>query len=444
MAELTEVRTQAPSVPGRAAWRALLVAWLGWMFDGYETYALVLVAGVAMRDLLAPEQLPQAPVFIGGLLAATLVGWATGGVLAGILADYLGRKRTLMLSILCYSLFTGLTALSHAYWMLLLFRFLTGLGLGAEWGPGTAMVAEQWPPRVRGRAAGILNTAFGCGFLLASGVWLVVAPLGPEAWRLMFLLGILPALVLFYIRRTIDNPALWVEAAARRRAARERAARGEPLAPEERGLVRFTIVYLLATPWLRRRVLLLLVMSLASVVGWWATSTWIPPLAAQLAAGRGQDPQQAAAITGLAYNIGGILGYGAFGFIADAIGRKRTIALYYLGALLIVWGLFLGVRDPGWFLVAAAVNGFFTSGQFSWMPTYLPEVFPTAVRGSAISVVFDSSRYLAALGPLLAGWLITVLGGISNAAAILGTIYIFGLLVVPFAAPETRGKPLPP
>src|SRR5438067_2394150 len=105
-----------------AAWRTLFVAWLGWMFDGYETYALVLVAGVALRELLPADQLAQAPVYIGGLLAATLVGWATGGVLAGILADYLGRKRTLMLSIFCYAVFTRLTAVSQAYWMMLLFR----------------------------------------------------------------------------------------------------------------------------------------------------------------------------------------------------------------------------------------------------------------------------------------------------------------------------------
>jgi MFS family permease len=434
---------QTPTVSRAVAWQTLFVAWLGWLFDGYETYALVLVAGVAMRDLLPADQLAQAPVYIGGLLAATLVGWATGGVLAGILADYIGRKRTLMLSIFCYAVFTGLTAFSQAYWMLLLFRFLTGLGLGAEWGPGTAMVAEQWPPAVRGRAAGMLNTAFGFGFLLASGLWLVVAPMGPDSWRLMFLFGIAPAFVLLYIRRSIENPALWVAADARRRAARDRAARGEATQPADRALLRFTMLHVLGTPALRRRVVLLLLMSLASVVGWWATSTWIPPFAAQLAGQRGQDPQQAAAITGLAYNVGGILGYGAFGFIADAIGRKKTIWGYYLGAVLIVWGLFLFVRDPAVFLIAAAVNGFFTSGQFSWMPTYLPEVFPTAVRGSAISLVFDSSRYLAAAGPLLAGWLIANLGGIGNAAAILGTIYLLGLLVTPFAAPETKGQPLP-
>src|SRR5436309_15666287 len=123
-------------------WRALIASWLGWLFDGYETFALVLVAPIAVRQLIPADQLPQAPIYIGGLLAATLFGWATGGVAAGILADYIGRRRVLMLSIFCYAMFAGLSAFAPVYWALLLFRFLTGLGLGAEWGPGAAMVAE--------------------------------------------------------------------------------------------------------------------------------------------------------------------------------------------------------------------------------------------------------------------------------------------------------------
>src|ERR1700676_5217404 len=134
----------------KAGWRALTASWLGWMFDGYETYAFVLVMGKAVGQLLPPERVPTLSVYMGGLLAATLLGWAMGGVAAGVLTDYIGRKRMLMISILWYAVFAGLTALSPNYWFLLLFRFLTGLGLGAEWGPGTAIVAEFWPPSLRG------------------------------------------------------------------------------------------------------------------------------------------------------------------------------------------------------------------------------------------------------------------------------------------------------
>ncbi len=428
---------------GAAEWRALAASWLGWMFDGYETYALVLVAGIATRQLIAADQVAQLPIYVGGLLCVTLLGWATGGVLAGILADYVGRKRMRMYSILWYAAFTGLTALAPNYWVLLGMRFLTGLGLGAEWGPGTAMVAEFWPPAVRGRAAAVLQSAFGFGFLAASAAWFLIGPLGAGAWRYMFLLGVLPALLLLYIRTQVQEPALWVTAAERRQAARERAARGQALDAAEHGLLRFTMAQVLAVPVLRRRLFLLVLMSLSTNVGWWATSTWIPQYAAQLAGGASLDAAQWATYTALTYNLGAIVGFLALGTVADLWGRKPATFLFFLGSVVIVELLFLGVHEPRLLLFAAAVNGFFTSGLFTWMPIYTPEVFPTYVRGSAISMVFDSSRYVAAWGPLLAGWLITALGGIGTAAAIVGLIYVLGLVITPWAGPETRGQPLP-
>ncbi len=443
MATIAAPEQAQPQALTAASWRALIASFLGWMFDGYETYALILVAGVALRQLLAPDQLASLPIYIGGLLAVTLVGWATGGIIAGVLADYIGRKRMLMLSILWYALFTGLTAFAGSYASLLILRFLTGLGLGAEWGPGTAILGESWPSRSRGRAASVLQSAIGFGLLLASGVWLYVAPLGPDAWRYMFLLGVLPALSVLWIRTSVRDPDLWIAASERRRQARQRLATGRPVSREDRLLVGFTVKQILAIPDLRRRLLLLLVLSLSTIVAWWAVSSWIPFYAGQLAARGGGDAQRWVALAGLYYNLGGILGYFVFGVLADFWGRKPTMLLYYAGAVVLVLVLFRAVQDPSAFLVVAAVNGFFTLGQFAWMPVYLPELFPTAVRGSAISLVFDVTRYLAAAGPLLAGWLIVSLGGVSAAASIIGLSYLLGLLVTPFAAPETKGRPLP-
>jgi len=443
MATIAAPEHAQPQALTAASWRALIASFLGWMFDGYETYALILVAGVALRQLLPPNQLASIPIYIGGLLAVTLVGWATGGIIAGVLADYIGRKRMLMLSILWYALFTGLTAFAASYTSLLILRFLTGLGLGAEWGPGTAILGESWPSRSRGRAASVLQSAIGFGLLLASGVWLYVAPLGPDAWRYMFLLGVLPALSVLWIRSSVRDPDLWIAASERRRQARRRLASGEPASREDRILVGFTVKQILAIPDLRRRLLLLLALSLSTIVAWWAVSTWIPFYAGQLASRAGGDALRWAALAGLYYNLGGILGYFVFGVLADLWGRKPTMLLYYAGAVVLVLVLFRAVQDPSVFLVVAAVNGFFTLGQFAWMPVYLPELFPTAVRGSAISLVFDVTRYLAAAGPLLAGWLIVSLGGVSMAASIIGLSYLLGLLVTPFAAPETKGRPLP-
>src|SRR5207245_1832615 len=142
MATIAAPEHAQPQALTAASWRALIASFLGWMFDGYETYALILVAGVALRQLLPPDQLASIPIYIGGLLAVTLVGWATGGIIAGVLADYIGRKRMLMLSILWYALFTGLTAFAASYTSLLILRFLTGLGLGAEWGPASGAPAS--------------------------------------------------------------------------------------------------------------------------------------------------------------------------------------------------------------------------------------------------------------------------------------------------------------
>lgn len=426
----------------RASWTALAASWLGWMFDGYETYALVLVMSPAVHQLLSPERLPKASIYVGGLLAVTLLGWAAGGVAAGVLADYIGRRRTLMFSILWYAVFAGLTALSPNYWSLLAFRFLTGLGLGAEWGPGTAMVAEFWPPSLRGRAGGALHAALGAGFFLASGVWLLVNPFGPSSWRYMFVIGVLPAFLLLYVRRAVHDPPLWITANDRRREARKRLEMGVG-SHEERKLGQFTITRVWSDPQLRRRVGLLLLMSLSSVLGWWSVSTLIPQYASELVMHAGERSQHWASLAGLMYNAGAITGCLVFGWLADTFGRKPTIWLYYLGALGLSLCFFLLVHDIRTLLLVAAANGLFTNGQFAWMTIYLPELFPTQVRGSAMCLVFDGSRSIAALGPLLAGWLISAFGGIGIAAAIMSLVYIMGLAITPFAGPETKGKPLP-
>jgi MFS family permease len=184
-------------------------------------------------------------------------------------------------------------------------------------------------------------------------------------------------------------------------------------------------------------------MSLSSVVGWWSVSTWIPQYAAQLATNAGQQSQLSASLVVLMFSAGAIPGYLVLGWLADTLGRKPTTCLYYLGALGLSLWFFLLVKDRHALLIMAAANGFFTTGQFAWMTIYLPELFPTRVRGSAISLVYDSSRSIAAFGPLLAGSLISSFGGIGTAAAMMSLVYIMGLVVTPFAGPETKGKPLP-
>jgi MFS family permease len=421
----------------------MLSAWIGWMFDGYENYAFVLVMPIAMRQLVPPDQIDRVALYSGAVLAATLVGWATGGVIFGIVSDYLGRKRVLMLSILWYSVFSGLTFFAPSYEVLMLCRFLTGLGLGAEWGAGTAIVAELWPSTHRGRAAGILQSAFGAGFFVASVAWFFVGQSGPESWRYMFVIGALPALMLLYIQREVQESPMWLEARDRRRRAKADAASGGAPAITDPKVTQFTLTYVLSDPQLRRRIALLLLMSLSTVVGWWSISTWIPLYAGQLATAVGQDAQRTASLTGVTYNIGTVAGYIVFGAVADHVGRKPTIQLYYVGSFVMSVALFLFVTSPSVMLLVAGMNGFFTLGQFSWMSVYLPELFPTAVRGTAISLVFNASRFVAALGPLFAGYLIATTGSIPATAVAMSFVYVVGMIAARVAGPETRGHALP-
>jgi MFS family permease len=426
-----------------ASWTGLIASWFGWFFDGYETYTLVLIAAISVRALthLPP---PQLPPYIAGLFAITLVGWATGGLLAGVLADYIGRKRVMIYSIVIYALFALLSAASANYWWLLIARFCTGIGIGGEWGSGASLVNELWPPAIRGRVAGIFQTAFGVGFLLATVVWLFVAPAGPNNWRIMLILGFLPALFVLYIRTKVKDPELWTNADAQRRAAAARAARGEQLPQNERELVKFSVSRVFGTPELAKRTILLLLLSLTTLIGWWGISTWVPQYAAGVAAKAGiADPRGFATTTALLYNVGAIIGYAGFGFVADAIGRKLTMWIYFLASLIINPVLFLWTKDPTMVVIVATINGIFTLGQFSWMAVYVPELYPTAVRATAASVVFNLARYLVAITTFYAGVLAVRLGGIAEAATVIGFVYILGLVVTPFVGRETKGEPLP-
>jgi MFS family permease len=204
----------------------------------------------------------------------------------------------------------------------------------------------------------------------------------------MFVIGVAPAFLLLYIRRVAPDPFLWVTANDRRREARKRIETGVG-SEQDRELAQFTIARIFSEPELRRRVGLLLLMSLSATVGWWSVSTWIPQHAAQLASGAGQQLQRWASLAAPMFNVGAIVGYLAFGLLADRFGRIPSVWLYYLGALGLSWLFFLRVNDWHALLATAAANGFFIGGQFSRMTIHLPELFPTRVRGSAISLVFD-------------------------------------------------------
>ncbi|CAG9209133.1 Sugar phosphate permease [Paraburkholderia sabiae] len=426
----------------RKQWKALAASNLGWFFDGYETYALVLTVGVALGQLLAPSAHAQIPFYAGLVIALTLLGWGIGGLIGGILTDYIGRKRMMMLAILAYSLTTGLSALSWDWASFAALRFVVGLAMGSEWATGTAMTAEIWPDRHRGKGAGLMQCGLGTGFFVASLIWLFVSGMGEHAWRYMYLIGVLPGLATLWMRAGIPESEQWERVNAQRKATRERKMAGAVLDDGEQALTRFTLTDLLADPKLRRRTWIAVLMSLSTTLGWWGISTWVPPYIGAVAARGGLPAAQWASFAGMAYNVGAIAGYIGLGFLADAYGRKRVTALFFAVAFIITPVLFMWTHDVALLLAVACVSGFFSLGQYTWMPTWLPELYPTRVRGTAIALCFNVPRFLAWTGPLVAGTLIARFGGYGHAAVTVGFIYLIGLALVPFL-PETRGNPLP-
>src|SRR6476646_9510573 len=198
--------------------KTLFASNLGWMFDGYETFALILTVGVALRSLLDPSLYPQVPAYAGTVIAITLLGWGVGGLIGGILADYIGRRRMMIYAILAYSLMTGLSALARDWMSFAALRFLVGVAIGSEWATGASMTAEVWPDHARGRGAGLMQCGLGIGFFLASFVWLFVSAYGPGAWRIMYVIGVIPALFALWLRTGVEESHKWEHTNEKRKA----------------------------------------------------------------------------------------------------------------------------------------------------------------------------------------------------------------------------------
>jgi MFS family permease len=441
-----DAAASSPSTPwyrslDRSQWNTLLAANLGWLFDGYEVYALILTVGVALHQLLEPGQYAQIPAYAGTIIAITLFGWGVGGMIGGILADYIGRKRTMMLAILAYSLMTGLSALAWSWMSFAALRFLVGIAIGSEWATGASITAELWPDRARGRGAGLMQCGLGIGFFIASAVWVYVGTLGPNSWRWMFLLGIIPGLCTLWIRRGIPESPAWERTHRLRREATERKQSGRPLDAADQALTRFTLYEVVAEPKLRLRLLLVFLMSLATTLAWWGISTFVPPYVASVAVKAGQPGPTWAAYAGMAYNAGAIAGYIGLGFFADIFGRRPVTLVFFALSLVMTPVLYWWTHDLTLLLAVTVVNGFFTLGLYSWMPVWMPELFPTSVRATGMAFAFNTPRFIAFLGPLVAGTLIGSLG-FGNTAVYISLIYIVGFVAALFL-PETRGQPLP-
>jgi len=336
----------------REQWRVLIASNLGWLFDGFEIYALFLTVGFALKQLLDVGRAAAIPQYAGYILAFTVFGWATGGVIGGIVADYIGRKRTMLLAILAYSLTTGLSAFAWDWVSFAVLRFLVGVAIGSEWATGASIVSELWPDHARGKGGGLLQCGAGLGSIVASLVWLGITSdslgawlgtHGPNAWRYLYLIGVLPALVVLWIRRNIPESPRWEEANERRRFAHAQRQSGAVLKGVDAALTRFTVIDLFSDRSVRRPLIFAFLMMLSVTFAFWGVGTFIPTYVAGVAVKAGLSGPAWAGWAGLITSVCGTLGFVSLGFLADAIGRKPTAMLWYtmclvLTPLVYLWG----------------------------------------------------------------------------------------------------------
>ncbi|AKJ67540.1 MFS transporter [Pandoraea thiooxydans] len=425
-------------------WRVLKASFLGWIFDGYEALALVVVLGPMLHSVLTPAQAASPTIYAGTVIGITLLGWGVGGLVGGILADYVGRKRMMLWSVFLYAMFSGLTAFSQSFWVLCSLRFLTGLAMGSEWSTGIALLSETWPERARAKGAGFLQSGFGWGTLIAAVAWYALSsthPMGAETWRLMFVLGALPAFAVLYLRRGINESEKW------QRAVREKrwgATGAEPSAATASGKRPFTLTQLFTEREALRRTVILLVLSIVTTVGWWAISSWLPGYSIALAKAEGvANPVSWGSKVSISYTVGAIVAYMIAGFIVDAIGRRTFLSLTFIGALATTIVTYKMTSSVEAMMIIAPINGFFTLGcAYVWMAIYPCELFTSTVRSTAISFVFNAARLIAWVFPIIAGTMIKSFGGVSHAALAMGSVYVLGIFL-PWFLPETRGAGMP-
>lgn len=406
----------------RYQWLVLAVCWLGWLFDIMDTALFNFSKAPMLTEMLggADAYKLNGPATEGLIQMVFLVGWALGGLIFGILADRWGRTRTMVLTILMYCAFTGLTALCHSWEQVAVVRFLTALGIGGEWAAGAALVAEVFPDKARAPAAGFLQSAAAFGPALAATINL---GLSAESWRWLFVVGIAPALITVLIRWKIKEPDRWKETAT-----------------EARG----SLKELFGTSNWRRNVLIASVLGIVGIAGSGNTSFWLPNLVK--AVNKGVDAvivQQRVSYATYTMQIGTLLGVLIFPWLCQKLGRKPAFALFFALSPLAIWLATIGANDYTAVLLFAPLMSFFTIGLSAGFVLYFPELFPTRLRATGSGFAYNVARIGAAPAPWLTGILIGGLAGsVGLGVAAAGLIYLVGLAALPFA-PETRGRSLP-
>src|SRR5215468_627038 len=405
----TVTATGVDARPDTAAHKALFASAIGYAMDGFD----LLILGFMLRTIAA--DLGLTPAQSASLVTATLVGAVVGGVGFGMLSDRLGRVRVLTWTIVLFAVFTGLCALAQGYWDLLAYRTIAGLGLGGEFGIGMALVAEACPAKERARVSSYVGLGWQVGVLTAA----ILTPLLLPAigWRGMFLLGILPAVAAYFIRRTLHEPEVFLRDA-------------ETRSPQSS----FKLLVKDADT-LKLSIGMAILCSVQNF-GYYGVMIWLPNY---LSTRFGLALTQTAIWT-TATIAGMAIGIFVFGQVADRVGRRTAFFIYMTGAAIMVL-VYSRLTDPTVLLFAGMVMGFFVNGMLGGYGALMSELYPTAARATAQNVLFNLGRAVGGLGPLLVG-LAAAAHGFEFAISMLALLYILDLITMWLLIPERRGAEL--
>jgi MFS family permease len=422
-------------------WLVVIIASAGWLFDCMDQRLFALARQPAMREILgAAGTDAEIGNLVGWATSIMMIGWATGGIIFGTMSDRLGRVKTMAVTLLVYSGFTGLSGFAHSVTEFMIYRFLVGLGVGGMFGAATTLVAESVPSRFRAVALGSLQALSAVGNIIGSLISTQIQPgredflFGMSGWRILFFVGILPSILVVPTMFFLREPEKWKQAKARALAGTEKAG---------------SIPDLFRHPTWRRNLLVGVGLGLAGMVGLWGVGFFSPELISTALKGSPQHVVDTVRGYGLALqDCGAFLGMLTFTFLATRFGRKPAFLVSFIACLVITIYVFRNLRtgtDAYWML---PLMGFAQLSVFGGYAIYFPELFPTRLRGTGVGFCYNTVRYLAAPFP----WLLMYInrqfieGGVSepfrNAATILSFIFLLGLVALIWA-PETKDKPLP-
>jgi len=396
-----------------AAKRALFAGSLGWMLDAFD----IMLYSMVLSSLM--PALGMSATVAGELASLTLVASAFGGLFFGVVADRYGRTRALIWSIVIYSVFTAACGLAQNVLQLAIFRVLLGIGMGGEWASGAALVSETWSAEHRGKALGFMQSAWAIGFAAAAVVNAVVLPLW--GWRAVFFVGILPAFFTIWIQSQVEEPAIWRES--------KRTPSATP--------GRFTDIF---RGTLLRLTIAVTLMNGFTMFAWWGFNLWLPGYLS-LPTGQGGVGLSVQMMSVLVFvmQIGMWFGYVTFGFISDAIGRRRTYVIYLLSAAVLIL-LYTATRNAFVLLALGPVVAFFATGYFSGFGAVTAEIYPTDIRATAQGFTYNIGRVGSAVAPFVVGSL-SETHGFAVALSISSGAFLLAAAMWAFI-PETRGRQL--